>query len=135
MGSRGQALKIGGFTEYRYHTIARYNNVRFIVQNEGKRVKLPEMSNSRWAVYATLGNGGEIKSITFYNSSRRKYKEFDMDKPHKGLLPHVHTCNPKTSLRIDSKIPPRKPTSHEMNRIQKIIGFYNRHNLKDFVNN
>ncbi len=47
MGSRGQALKSGGFTEYRYHTIARYNNVRFIVQNNAnENFKLTEMSNS-----------------------------------------------------------------------------------------
>ena len=130
MGSRGQALKSGGFKEYRYHTIARYNKVRFVVQNEGKRVKLPEMSNSRWAVYATLGTDGKLKSITFYNGSRKKYKEVDMD-DHKGLGTHVHTCNPKTSLRVDSKIPPRKPTSYEMSRIQRIIDFYTRHNLRE----
>lgn len=46
MGSRGQALKSGGFTEYKYHTIARYNNVRFVVQNDNwnKHYKLTEMS-------------------------------------------------------------------------------------------
>ena len=83
MGSRGQAIKAGGFKEYHYHTIMRYNNVRFIVQNDGKSIKLPEMSNSRWAVYTTLGKNGKIKSVSFYNGSRKKFKEIDYH-DHKG---------------------------------------------------
>jgi len=75
MGSRGQAIKAGGFKEYHYHTIMRYNNVRFIVQNDGKSIKLPEMSNSRWAVYTTLGKNGKIKSVSFYNGSRKNSRK------------------------------------------------------------
>ena len=130
MGSRGQAVKAGGFREYRYHTIMRFNNVRFVVQNEGKRVKLPEMSNSRWAVYATLGKDGQIKTVSFYNGNRRKYKEVDFA-DHKGLGKHVHTCDPKKSLRIDTEVPPRKLTVYEMHRIDRIIAFYKKHNLEE----
>ena len=130
MGSRGQSLKTGGFTEYRYHTIMRYNNVRFVVQNEGKRVKLPEMSNSKWAVYATLGTDGKIKTVSFYNGNRRKYKEIDIA-DHKGLGTHVHTCNPKTSIRIDRIIPPRKLTTRALKKLKKIEDFHKRHNLKE----
>ena len=66
MGSRGQALKTGGFTVYNYKTLMRYNNTRFVMQKDKsvQNVKLPEMSNSRWAVYATLGTDGAIKSIS-----------------------------------------------------------------------
>lgn len=134
MGSRGQALKTGGFKEYRYHTIMRFNNIRFIVQNEGRSIKLPEVSNSKWAVYATLGKDGQIKTVSFYNGNRRKYKEVDII-DHKGLGTHVHTCNPKTSLRIDDKVAPGKPTSYEINRITKIIDFYERHDLKEKAKN
>ena len=102
MGSRGQALKSGGFTEYKYHTIARYNNVRFVVQNDNwnKHYKLTEMSNSPWAIYAEADSDGKLRTITFYNGSRKKFKEVDLDKPHKGLSPHIHECDPKTSLRF-----------------------------------
>lgn len=129
MGSRGAYLKGGGFKEYRYHTIMRYNNVRFVVQNEGSSIKLPEMSNSRWAVYATLGKNGEIKSVSFYNGSRKKYKEIDF-KNHKGMAPHVHAFDQKIGLRDDKRIPPRKPTAREMNRVQHIVDFYERHDLQ-----
>lgn len=45
MGSRGMAIR-GGFKEYKYHTIMRCGLVRFIVQNEGRPVKLPEESRT-----------------------------------------------------------------------------------------
>ena len=130
MGSRGQAIKAGGFKEYHYHTIMRYNKVRFIVQNDGKSIKLPEMSNSRWAVYTTIGKNGKIKSVSFYNGSRKKFKEIDYH-DHKGLKPHVHILDPETGLRNDSLFPPRKPTSYELRRLKRIENFYERHTLRD----
>lgn len=129
MGSRGQALKTGGFVEYKYHTIMRDGNTRFIVQNEGKNVKIPEMSNSENVVYATLRCDGKLKSITFFKG-RKKYKEIDFCHFHDGLKPHVHTCNAKTSLRDDS-VPVRLMTTREKNRTQKIIDFYNANGLKE----
>lgn len=59
------------------------------------------MSNSRWAVYATLGKNGEIKSVSFYNGSRKKYKEIDF-KNHKGMAPHVHAFDQKIGLAMIS---------------------------------
>ena len=54
MGSRGQALKKGGFTAYNYKTLMRYNNTRFIVQKDFAKnnVKIPEMSNSNFRFHA-----------------------------------------------------------------------------------
>lgn len=135
MGSRGQALKSGGFTEYRYHTIARYNNVRFVAQNNAnENFKLTEMSNSPWAVYVGVNNNGIVKTITFYNGSRKKFKEIDIDKAHHGLSPHVHECNPKTSLRIQG-LEARALTKKEENKVKKILAFYKKHNLKEYVLN
>lgn len=136
MGSRGQALKSGGFTEYKYHTIARYNNVRFVVQNDNwnKHYKLTEMSNSPWAIYAEADSDGKLRTITFYNGSRKKFKEVDLDKPHKGLSPHIHECDPKTSLRFTGK-EPRPLTEKEKNKVNKIIDFYNKHELSKYAKN
>lgn len=129
MGSRGQALKTGGFVEYKYHTIMRDGNTRFIVQNKNEPVKLPEMSNSENVAYVTLGRKGDIKSISFFRG-RKKYKEIDIDHRHEGLKPHVHTCNVKESIR-DETIPVRILTKHEKTRVQKIIDFYNANGLKE----
>lgn len=134
MGSRGAYLKGGGFKEYRYHTIMRYSNVRFVVQNDiVKGTKMPERSNSKWATYAVLDRHGKLKSIAFYNGSRKMTKQIDFDHKHKGLKPHVHSMNPKTGIR-DETIDVRKTTAKEFGRIQKIIDFYKRHDLKTKAN-
>ena len=130
MGSRGQALKVGGFVSYNYKTIMRYNNVRFVMQKDKSKVnvKLPEMSNSKWAVYATLGSDGEIKSISYYNGSRRKFKEIDFSHYHDGMKPHVHVIDPNAkNLRSGTT---RGLTTKERKKVYKIMKFYKIHNLK-----
>lgn len=130
MGSRGQYLKSGGFTECRYHTIARYNNVRYIVPNDNwnKHYTLAEKSNSPWAVYAEADAKGNLRTIAFYNGNRKKRKEIDLDKPHNGVSPHGHECDPKTSLRLKGKLP-CPLTTKEQDKVKKIIAYYNKHNL------
>ena len=124
MGSRGQFLETGGFAEYKYHTVLRHNEVRYLKQNNVKdSIKNPEMSNSKGVVYAVIGKKGNIKSISFFNENRHKYKQIDLDKPHKGMLIHVHTCDPQTSKR-DNSIPIRVPTDEEMEYIQSIIDYF-----------
>lgn len=129
MGSRGIALKCGGFKEYKYHTIMRDDTVRYIVQNEGTNVKLPEKSRTANVIYVTLRYDGGLKSITFFKG-RKKYKEIDLDHIHKKMQPHVHICNVKESVR-DESIPVRLMTTREKNKVQKIIDFYNANNLKE----
>ena len=124
MGSRGQFLETGGFTEYKYHTVLRHNEVRYIMQNDGgKSIKYPEKSNSKGAVYAVIGRDKKLKGISFFNENRHKYKEIDLEAHHKGFLVHVHTCDPETSLR-DNSIPIREPTDEEMKDIQSIIAYF-----------
>lgn len=131
MGSRGQFLKAGGFTVYNYKTLMRYNNIRFVILKDKtrKNVKLPERSNSPRAVYATLGTDGEIKSISFFNGSRKKYKEIDLSHFHNGMKPHVHIIDPN-SLNMRSGIV-RELTSYEKKRVDSIISFYKKHHIKE----
>ena len=131
MGSRGQSIKGGGFTDYNYKTLMRYNNTRFVMLKDKskKNVKLPEMSNSKWAVYAALGADGDIKSISFYNGSRRKYKEIDYSHFHNGMKPHVHIIDPNAK-NMRSGIA-RALTDREKSRIATIERFYKKHHLKE----
>lgn len=126
MGSRGQSLKSGGFREYNYHTVMRYNKVRFVVQNDqNKSIKLPEMSNSKWSIYATLGRDGKIQSISFFNGKRKKYKEIDFTHFHEKMKPHVHILNPEeTSLRSGIV---RPMTGKEKAKVENILRFYDLH--------
>ena len=134
MGSRGQALKTGGFIRHDYHTIMRDGNIRFVVQNDTiKATKVPEVSNSPNVVYATFNERGILKAISFYNSRRVKYKEIDF-KTHNGMNPHVHTLNPKTGLRNDKLAEVRKPNLKEQDYIDKVQSFCKKHNLNEKTN-
>ncbi|WP_276781257.1 hypothetical protein [Treponema succinifaciens] len=135
MGSRGQALKSGGFSVYSYKTLMRYNNTRFVMLKDKakKNVKLPAMSNSKWAVYAALGADGDKKSISFYNESRKKYKEIDLSHFHNGMKPHVYIIDPDAK-NMRSGIA-RAPTEREKSRIATIERFYKKHQLKDLYDN
>lgn len=129
MGSRGAYLKAGGFTEYNYKTIIRYNKVRYVVQTNGKPVKIPERSNSPRAVYVTLSKKGDIQSITFYRADRRLYKEIDFLHKHDGMSVHVHEIDPyATSFRTEEA---RLPTKKEWSKINSIKRFYTKHNVKE----
>lgn len=135
MGSRGQALKSGGFSVYSYKTLMRYNNTRFVMLKDKakKNVKLPAMSNSKWAVYAALGADGDIKSISFYNGSRKKYKEIDLSHFHNGMKPHVHIIDPDAKDMRNGIA--RAPTEREKSWIATIERFYKKHQLKDLYDN
>ena len=134
MGSRGQMLKTGGFMHYDYHTIMRYENIRFVVQNDTiKATKIPEMSNSPNVVYATFNERGILKAISFYNSRRVKYKEIDF-MSHNKMNPHVHTLDPKTGLRDDKLVEVRKPNVKEQDYIDKVQSFCKKHNLNEKAN-
>ena len=134
MGSRGQALKTGGFIRHDYHTIMRDGNIRFVVQNDTiKATKVPEVSNSPNVVYATLNRNGFLQAISFYNSRRVKYKEIDF-KTHNGMNPHVHTLIPKTGLRDDKLVEVRKPNAKEQKYIDKIQDFCKEYNLNEKAN-
>lgn len=126
MGSRGAYLKTGGFTEYNYSTVIRYNNVRYIIQKDSKKnLKLPERSNSKWAVYAVISPKGDIQYVTYYDGSRRLYKEIDLRHFHGGIKPHVHDIDvTKLSLRTTEA---RKLKKKEATRLYKILKFYRKH--------
>ena len=129
MGSRGQFIKTGKFENFAYHTIMRYENVRFVLQNDTvKSTKIPEMSNSPNAVYATLNKEGLLQGISFYDEKRIKRREIDF-KNHKGMNPHVHTLNPKTGIRDDSLVDVRDPNAEEERYIKRILELCNKYNL------
>lgn len=85
-------------------------------------------------MYVGINSNGIVKTITFYNGSRKKFKEIDIDKAHHGLSPHVHECNPKTSLRFHG-LEARALTKKEENKVKKILDFYKKHNLKEYALN
>ena len=41
-------------------------------------------------VYVTLSSQGELKCISYYDKDSKRRKQIDLDKPHRGVVPHTH---------------------------------------------
>lgn len=86
MGSRGSFLGtsnifVTGGKEFK--TVLRIGNMRVIEPINSKHSrKLPTLSRTRNAVYATLRPDGYPKQIAVYNKRREKLYEIDLDHDH-----------------------------------------------------
>ena len=82
-------------------------------------------------MYATLSKYGDIQSISFYDGSRRLFKEIDLGHAHNGLKPHVHDVDPYAiSFRTEDT---RALNRKEQNRLNRIIRFYTKHDVKQMA--
>lgn len=104
MGGRGRSKPTDtGFTWYEYHVVYKYRNTHYLVQHdETHNVATPMMSKTPNVTYVTLNDKGEIKSVSVYKDRIQQYC-IDLDKPHHGILPHVHHCDKTTGIRKKEK--------------------------------
>ena len=72
-----------------YTSLVTYGNIKFVVPNEGS-TKAPMETMTKNRVYVTLSQDGNLKSISYYDKGNMRRKQIDLDKPHKGMLPHTH---------------------------------------------
>ena len=92
MGGRGAA---SGFSDKgkpygsEYNTLASEGNIKFVRRTDGSApAPLETMTKNR--VYVTVNSANELKFISYYDRDNKRHKTIDLDKPHKGLKPHVH---------------------------------------------
>lgn len=92
MGGRGAS---SGFstsgkpygTEYK--TLLQSGNIKF-VQRTDNSANAPLETMTKRRVYVTVNNAGVPKYISYYDGENKRTKTIDLDKPHRGMLPHVH---------------------------------------------
>lgn len=92
MGGRGAS---SGFstngkpygTEYK--TLLQSGNIKF-VQRTDNSANAPLETMTKGRVYVTVNNAGVPKYISYYDTENKRTKTIDLDKPHRGMLPHVH---------------------------------------------
>lgn len=92
MGGRGAS---SGFstsgkpygTEYK--TLLQSGNIKF-VQRTDNSANAPLETMTKGRVYVTINNAGVPKYISYYDKENKRTKTIDLDKPHRGMLPHVH---------------------------------------------
>lgn len=92
MGGRGS---VSGFSESgklygtEYKTLLSVGNVKFVRRNDGSATA-PMETMTKGRVYVTVNEADSLKFISYYDRENKRIKTIDLDKPHKGLSPHVH---------------------------------------------
>ena len=98
MGGRGASSGIsdsGKVYGTEYTTLHQSGNIKFVRYNDSKSAKTPMETMTKGRVYATVNAKEEVKAITFYDKSNKRYKQIDIKgKVHyidgKPALPHTH---------------------------------------------
>ncbi len=92
MGGRGSSTGVSVKnrpygTEYK--SLLTAGNIKFVVPlNSNTTAPMETMTLRR--VYVTLDGEGKPKYITYYDKDNKRCKQIDLDKPHRGVSPHVH---------------------------------------------
>lgn len=98
MGGRGAASGMSSRGKpygSEYDTVATFDNIKFVKYNDGAATApLETMTAGR--IYVTVDNtGSSLKSITFYDSQNKRFKQIDLDHYHKingkAEKPHTQT--------------------------------------------
>ena len=87
--SSGRSVK-GDEYGTEYTTLYKYGNIKFVRNNSNTSAKPPMETMTRGRVYATINNSDNIICITYYDSVNKRTKQIDLNKPHNGVIPHVH---------------------------------------------
>ncbi len=93
MGGRGAssgASKSSKRYGTEFHTVLQSGNIKFVKYNDSTAAKTPMETMTKGRVYVTVSENNVLKSITYYDNSNKRTKQVDLDKPHKGMLPHTH---------------------------------------------
>ncbi len=130
MGGRGAS---SGFstsgkpygTEYK--TLLKSGNIKF-VQRTDNSANAPLETMTKGRVYVTVNNAGVPKYVSYYDTENKRTKTIDLDKPHRGMLPHVHhgynhneNDGPKGATNLTVK---------ERRMIEKVINLWHNRNGK-----
>lgn len=93
MGGRGASSGIslnGKKYGSEYRTVLKHGNIKFIKYNDADSAKEPMETMTKGRVYVLVNNEDKLKSIIYHDNDKKKNKTIGLDKPHNGLLPHVH---------------------------------------------
>lgn len=92
MGGRGSSTGVstnGKVYGTEYKSLLTSGNVKFVVRLDNS-ASAPMETMTRNRVYVTLSPQGEPKTISYYDGDNKRKKQIDLDKPHRGVLPHTH---------------------------------------------
>lgn len=91
MGGRGASSGTsakGNAYGSQYHAVYQSGNIKFVTKNARDSETLME-TMTRGRVYVHV-EGGDIKSIVYFDNDNKRSKQIDLDHVHKGGSPHTH---------------------------------------------
>lgn len=112
MGGRGSSSGISDKVEKygtEYHTVYQSGNIKFIKINKGN-ITPPFETMTKGRVYVTVSNQDKPKSIVYFDKHNKRYKQVDIDHPHRisgeWTVPHTHKGyfhNEKGTFKLSEK--------------------------------
>ncbi len=92
MGGRGASSGMSDSgkpygTEYK--SLLTVGNIKFVKHNDGSAAA-PLETMTKGRVYVTVNAADVPKFISYYDTQNKRNKTIGLDKPHKGISPHVH---------------------------------------------
>lgn len=95
MGGRGSSSGIsdkGKKYGTEYHTVYQSGNIKFIKINKGN-ITPPFETMTKGRIYVTVSNQDKLKSIIYFDKHNKRYKQVDIDHPHRidGFFTQPHT--------------------------------------------
>lgn len=121
MGGRGASSGLsdkGKKYGSEYTTLYEEGNVKFVRYNDSTSAKTPQETMTRGRVYATVNDKNKVVSITYYDNENKRRKQIDLEKAHKGMLPHTH--HGYEHNEGDSSKGAAKPTTEEKRMIERV---------------
>ena len=131
MGGRGASSGIsvkGKPYGSEYRSVLKYGNIKFVkAVDSSATAPMETMTHGR--VYVTVNDGDTPKFITYYDASNKRFKQIDIDRPHKGVSPHTHhgyEHNENDSAKGYANL-----TTEEKKMVERVKRiWYNRHSKK-----
>lgn len=113
MGGRGASSGLsdkGKKYGSEYTTLHQNGNIKFVRYNDAKSAKTPMETMTKGRVYVTVDNRDNLSAITYYDKARKRTKQIDLTKAHRGMQPHTHhgyhhneNDGPKGAARLTPK--------------------------------
>ena len=94
MGGRGSSSGVsnkGKKYSTEFNSLYQSGNIKFVRYNDSKSAKTPQETMTKGRVYVTVNAQNELKSVTYYDTSNKRYKQIDIDHDHNSIKgPHTH---------------------------------------------
>ena len=96
-------------------------NVKFVTRNSrGSETVLETMTRGR--AYGVLNSKGNIGSIVYLDNEHRRSKRIDLDRRHRGMIPHTQHGYMRDDL--DGKKKASRLTPEEKKMVKRVLGLW-----------